>query len=125
METNIKITLPEDFDTLCSIYQIAPEAIIQSFINQVSYPLFYSRPQDTDRWATFFFLDFLESEGYECVVNEALEDEYLRKFTDALRPDLFPNVYDASKAEKNGRAIMRQWLKAVLAERSKYITDNL
>jgi hypothetical protein len=125
METNMNINLPEDFSTLCSIYQIKPEVIIQSFVNQVSFPYFYSRPHATDRWATFFFLHFLDVEDSKYEVNDELEDEYLRKFTDALKEHFYPNQFDEAKAEEVGRAVMRQWMKAAMADRSKYIMDNL
>jgi hypothetical protein len=125
METNMNINLPEDFTILCSIYQIKPETFIQSFVDQVSFPCFYSRPHGTDRWATFFFLYFLDVEESKYEVNGELEDEYLQKFTDALKQHFYPNTYDEAKAEEIGRAVMRQWMKAAMADRTKYIIDNL
>ena len=125
METNMNITLPEDFNTLCSIYQINPENLIQSFVNEVSFPSFYSRPNDTDRWATYFFLHFLDVEETKYDVNEDMEDHYLKRFTDVLKHNFENHFDDVSKAENDGRDVMRQWHKAALAERARYITDNL
>lgn len=125
METAISITLPEDFHTLCSIYQIKPEVLVQSFIDQVSFPSFYSNPIGNNRWATFCFLNFLDVEESKYEVDEDLESKYLNLFNDAIRYNLDVSPEDMIKSVKSGREIMRQWLKAVLAERTKYITDNL
>jgi hypothetical protein len=94
METNMKITLPEDFIILTSIYQIRPEVIVQLFVDQISFPGFYSRPYGKGRWATFFFLHFLDIEESKYEVNEEIEDEYLQKFTHALRRNFHPHPYD-------------------------------
>ena len=118
METNMTFTLPEDFTTLCSIYQIKPDVFIQSFVDLVSFPHFYSRPHAPDRWATFFFLNFLDVEDAKCEVNDDLEDEYLTKFTDAIRQHFYPNQYDEAKAEEVGRVVMLQWMKAAMADRA-------
>ena len=125
MEANTKIHLPEDFNILCSIYQIKPESIIQSFVNEISFPSFYSRPNDTDRWATYFFLHFLDVEESKYEVNEDMEDHYLKRFTDVLKNNFENHRDDVLKAENDGREIMRQWHKAALAERARYLTDNL
>jgi len=58
METQIQLSLPEDFSMLCTIYQIKPELILEQFINQVSFPRFYSNPNGSEKWATYFFLTF-------------------------------------------------------------------
>lgn len=125
METAINVTLPEDFNTLCSIYQIKPEVLVQSFIDQVSFPSFYSNPIGSNRWATFCFLNFLDVEESKYQVDEGLETQYLVLFNEAVRFNLDVNPEDMIKSVESGREIMRQWLKAVLAERTKYITDNL
>ena len=121
----MNLNLPEDFIILCSIYQIKPNVIVQTFIDQVSFPGFYSRPDGKDRWATLFFLHFLETEESQYEVNDEMEDEYLRKFTDALKQHFYPNTYDELRAAEKGRAVMRQWMKAALSDRTKYIMDNL
>jgi len=125
METTINITLPEDFYTLCSIYQIKPEVFVQNFIDQVSFPSFYSNPTGSNRWVTFCFLNFLDLEESKYEVNEDLESQYLNLFSDAIRYNHDVNPEDMVQSVKAGREIMKQWLKAVLTERTKYITDNL
>lgn len=125
METAINITLPEDFYMLCSIYQIKPAVFVQNFIDQVSFPSFYSNPTGSNRWATFCFLNFLDVEESKYEVNEDLESQYLNLFSDAIRYNHDLNPEDMVKSVKAGREIMKQWLKAVLTERTKYITDNL
>ena len=125
MEIIINISLPEDFNTLCCIYQIKPEFFIQTFINQISFPDFYSRPNDKNRWATLFFLQFLDLEESHYEVNEELEEQYLRLFNQTMKCHFFDDDANNSNSLKVGRNIMRQWMKAVLAERSNYLTNNL
>ena len=124
METTVQLTLPEDFNTLCTIYQINPATLIQAFINQISFPCFYSNPTGTDRWATYFFLNFLDVEEYTYEADRELEEHYMRIFNHRLL-QLLDQDEEGTNAENAGRKIMAQWLKAVLAERAKYITDNL
>lgn len=125
METTIKLELPEDFETLCSIYQIRPESFIQTFIDQVSLPGYYSRPNDKDRWGTLFFLQFLEVSPDLYEVNRELEEQYLEQFNRAMEYNFEANLAHSGKSLITGRDIMQQWLKATLAERAKYLTDSL
>ena len=124
MKTSIQLDLPEDFSTLCTIYQIKPETFVQSFINQVSFPCFYSNPTSNDRWATYFFLNFLDAEEEHTEVNRELEEHYLNLFNKNLM-QLLAQKENGADAEEAGRKVMEQWLKAILAERAKYITDYL
>ena len=124
METQIQLSLPEDFSMLCTIYQIKPELILQQFIDQVSFPRFYSNPNGSEKWATYFFLNFLDREESKYEVDRELENHYLNIFNSTLLK-LVKMGGDHAIPEEAGRKVMRQWLKAVLAERSKYITDNL
>lgn len=125
MENQINISLTEDFETLCTIYQIKPEFFIQTFINQVSFPSFYSAPNDKNRWATFFFLQFLETEEPNYNVNRDLEDHYLRLFREAMKCNFKDDPEDAPATIETGRSMMKKWLKAVLTERARYLTDEL
>jgi len=125
MKTSININLPEDFTTLCTIYQINPETFIQAFIEEVSFPQFYSRPTATDRWATFFFLNLLRKVDVSININEELEDEYLNKFNTALQSSFDTNGSDETAAQAAGRRVMKDWMKAVVAERARYLTDYL
>ncbi len=120
----MNLNLPEDFTTLCTIYQIKPETMIQSFIDQVSFPGFYYNPTGRNRWATYFFLHFLDTEESKYEVDRELENKYLRIFNHTIL-QMFDQKEDESKAKDAARKVMRQWLKAALAERTRYITDNL
>jgi hypothetical protein len=124
METQIQLSLPEDFSTLCTIYQIKPELLIQQFIDQVSFPGFYSNPNGRSKWATYFFLNFLDREESKYEVDRELESHYLSIFNSTLLK-LVKMGGDNAIPEEAGRKVMRQWLKAVLADRTRYITDNL
>jgi len=125
MKTSININLPEDFTTLCTIYQTNPETFIQAFIEEVSFPTFYSRPTATDRWATFFFLNLLRKVDVSIHINQELEDEYLNKFNTALQSSFDTNGSDETAAQAAGRRVMKDWMKAVIAERARYLTDLL
>ena len=125
METTIHLTLSEDFETLCSIYQIKPEYFIQTFIDQVSLPEYYSDPSNNNRWGTLFFLHFVEAELSHCNVNRKLENRFLTAFNQAMKYNFDAQSTAGESSMTTGRNIMRQWLKVVLAERTKYITDNL
>lgn len=125
METTIQLTLPEDFNTLCTIYQIKPEYFIQTFINKISLPAYYSESNDKDKWGTLFFLQFLETEYEHYDVNRELENKFLTSFNRSMRYSFEANTTYNEATGITGREIMRQWLKAVLAERAKYLTDPL
>lgn len=125
METTIQLTLPEDFNTLCSIYQIQPEYFIQTFIDKISLPIYYGGANDSDKWSTLFFLQFLESEHEHYEVNDELETKFLTKFNRIVRYNFEPNLVNTGVTLTAGREVMREWLIAVLAERSKYLTDTL
>lgn len=125
MENTIKLNLSEDFETLCVIYQIKPEYFVQRFIDQVSLPEYYSSPGTNNRWGTLFFLQFLELETEHYEVNRELEDRYLDAFDTAMEYNFDANPATPEASLSIGRNIMKQWLKAVLAERTKYITDQL
>ncbi|MET4139674.1 hypothetical protein [Pedobacter sp. UYP1] len=125
METAINVTLPEDFYILCSIYQIKPEVFIQQFINQVSFPSYFSNPTGSDCWATLCFLNFIDVQSPKFQVNEDLEIHYLNLFKKAIRYNLVTSPEDKVKVVNSGRKVIRHWLKAVLADRTKYITDSL
>ena len=125
MESTIHLNLSEDFYTLCTIYQIKPEYFVQKLIDQVSLPEYYSNPNENNRYGTLFFLQFIGQEEENCDVNDELEDHYLTTFNDAMHYNFDATPAATETCLSTGRNIMRQWLKAVLAERSKYLTDNL
>lgn len=123
METTIQLDLPEDFDTLCSLYSIKPQQLIQSFINQVSLPRFYSNPIGNGRWATYFFLDYIDNDENNILVDRDLETKYLNLFNRHLI-DAVKESGNVSSSESEGRKILRLWHRDLLSKRSKYLTDN-
>ena len=125
METTIHLNLTEDFDTLCSIYQISPQNLLQAFTDQISYPVYFGNPNGEARWANDFFIYYLDEQPDRDSVETELEDYYFEKFNDAVKPKFKPGPAEVDRAIKIRRKIMAQWLKAILAERSKYITDHL
>jgi len=40
MEITMNVQVPEDFMSLCTIYNIQPQQFVQSFINKVSFPYY-------------------------------------------------------------------------------------
>jgi len=74
---------------------------------------------------TLFFLQYIAMEEQDSDTEYDLEDHYLQCFTDTLAKNLEKSNDDGAKAREAGREVIRNWQKAVLAERAKYITDQL
>ncbi|MNV64906.1 hypothetical protein D3C71_1575710 [compost metagenome] len=119
MDINLKVSLPQDFTILCDLFQVSPETIIQNFINKVSFPFYYSRPDGNERWATLFFLNDI-TENYPNIEEEFPLHE---PFMDALAEVVFNHSgtepKNIEKAEIAGRKIMKKWHKHILAIRNK------
>lgn len=124
METTIQLALPEDFTTLCNLYTINPQDFIQSFVNQVSLPRFYSYPLGSSRWATYFFLDYIENEDNCTLVDRELESKYLTMFNEHII-NAVKQTGEISASEAAGRNILKLWLRDVIIERGRYLTENL
>lgn len=125
METTLNLNVPEDFISLCSIYNIQPQKFIQSFVDNVSFPSFYTGKIKEEKWATYFFLHYIESKEYATETEDDLENQYLQRFTDALNANMEQYNDDGENAREAGRGVIREWQKAVLAERARYIIDQL
>jgi len=125
MEITINVQVPEDFMSLCTIYNIQPQQFVQSFINKVSFPSYHTGTSKQMKWATLFFLQYVELKDQDSDTEFDLEDHYLQSFTDTLAKNMAENNDNGSKAREAGREVMREWQKAVLTERAKYITDQL
>jgi len=123
MEITVNVQLPEDFMSLCTIYNIQPQQFIQSFINKVSFPSYYTGTSKQMKWATLFFLQYVEMAEQDSDTEYDLEDHYLQRFTDTLTENMKND--GGAKARAAVRVVMMDWQKAVLAERAKYITDQL
>ena len=125
MEVQLNLNLPEDFSNLCTIYQIKPENILQALMDQVSFPCFYSQANGKERWATLFFLNYLDQEKAVCNVDEELEDQYLKTFTDTVKQVSAQHPTEELKTEQAGRKVMEKWMKATVAQRASYLTNGL
>jgi len=55
MEIGINLQAPEDFMSLWTIYNIQPQHFIQSFINKVSFPSYYTGTSKRMKWAPCSF----------------------------------------------------------------------
>lgn len=128
MEVNFKSEVPEDFSTLCDIFQIKPETILNSILERISFPFFFCNPNSRHRWSTFLFLEHLESEAYEFNDNEMeLNEAYFEKINAAILR-IKKNDDDeitTKKAEDEVRRLIREWHKMIMKERAKYLLDNL
>jgi hypothetical protein len=128
MEINFKSEVPEDFSTLCDIFQIKPEILIKSILDRISFPFFFCNPHSRQRWSTFLFLEHLDGDDYEFNEKEMeLNEAYCEKITNAILR-IKKNDDDEitnKKAEEEARKLMREWHKMVMKERSKYLIDNL
>lgn len=122
MEANYKLSLPEDFITVCDIFSVKPEEIIQKFINGVSFPIFYSHIHDKGKWATLIFLDNLDIEGAAHEKDMEFNIVYLDKLADLLQK---LKVKQPESVEKDARQLMREWHKAVGKKRAQDLLDNL
>ncbi|MCX2479360.1 hypothetical protein OQY15_09685 [Pedobacter sp. MC2016-15] len=124
METSIQISLTDDFKDLCCIYQIRPDVFLQTVIDQISYPKYYSNPLGHNRWATFCFLHFIQEEEPKYQVNQLIADKYLDLIDSSMSYNVHAQTTDIEIVYNKISKIMQQWLKEVLAQRSSYITDQ-
>ena len=124
MEISLNIELPEDFSTLCDIFGIRPELFVQKMLEEISLPYFYSNPHGNRRLATMLFLDHLESaERSDSELDFHIP--YMEKLSVEISKILLENSGDHEIAEKTARKIMKEWHKAILMHRAKYIIDDM
>jgi len=125
MDTTIKINVPEDLMNLCTIYNIQPQKVIECFVKNVSFPSYYTDVNGKNNWATLFFLQLLDDQEDETETDIGLEDHYLQHFNDTLARALEEHDDNGLKTREAGRRVIRDWQKAVLAERARYLIDQL
>jgi len=125
METTIKLNVPEDLLSLCTIYNIQPQKVLECFAKNVSFPRYYTDVNGKNRWATLFFLQLLDGKEDETETDIGLEEHYLQHFNDTLAIQMEEHNDNGVKARAAGRNVIRNWQKAVIAERAKYILDGL
>jgi hypothetical protein len=127
MELDYKTTLPEDFSNLCDIFKVRPERFIQVIIDKVSFPYFFSHPNETGRWATLIFLELLDSEDLYDEREMEFNEPYLTDISEKVQQILEEgnNEQNQANAEQAVRQIIRRWHKDLLKERVRYLIDDL
>jgi hypothetical protein len=127
MELNLKTNLTEDFSTVCDIFQIKPESIVQSIIDRISFPYFFTHQHEIGRWPTLLFLEFLDEDHHHESGELELHEPYMNRIAELIERAFAVKDDDQakSKAEQAARGVMREWHNAVLKHRAKYLLDNL
>lgn len=118
MKFALTIDLPEDFKHLYEIFDFNPEQIIQRFVNEVSFPVFYSNRKGAHLWATFFFLDFMKAAGAQSIE----KSEHFEPFMDRIAKSI---TKEQTKGESSIRKIMTEWHRDVLRNRSEDMLNRL
>lgn len=119
MNINLKVSLPEDFRMLCDLFQVDPEMIVQKFINRVSFPYYYSRPDGNERWATLFFLNEIMEGSPQTQAELPLHEPFMDALAEVVFKYLDGGSKNVEKAEMAGRKVMKKWHKQILATRKK------
>lgn len=111
MKINCTFELPEDFQQVCDIFGYQPEQVLQRFMEEVSFPEFFSDPDNDHRWATLFFLYNMNTGDDE--LNNQLKEH--QPYIDQMAKTV---LKDPKKAEVACRKIMKQWHKHILEKRA-------
>lgn len=128
MEFELKTEMPEDFQHLCEIFQINPVDVVKEILNKISFPYFYSNLNETGKWPTYLFLEFLDKAGEINEKEMEFNEPFLEKVNNAVTANIKTGVESDSnklKAQKAIRSVMREWHKALSKERARYLLDNL
>jgi len=102
-----------------------PEEVLQAVANQISYPLFYSTKDRDKKYGTYFFIQHIQSPEFKGQINESLEEHYFDQMATAINESYEVHPGDEEKAIAAARTVMEQWAKAAIAERARYLTDDL
>lgn len=108
MERTIKIELPDDFRMLCEIFNYDPQSVIQEFIDRISLPEYYYDPHDPHRWATLFFLDYMDHFAAEQEHPGEVHDKFIRKLNKKIK-----SAKSARKTKEACREVLEEWHKAI------------
>ena len=125
MQTNINIDLPADFVELCRYSDETPEAVFQSFANQMSFPKFLTTQDRNERLATYFFIEHIQSPEFTGEISESLEDHYFPLLHTAVKESFEKYPNDREKAMKAARKVMKLWSEAAIAERRRKQDDDM
>lgn len=108
MKVNLTLELPEDFKQVCEIFGYRPEEVLQRFMEEVSFPEFFSDPDNDHRWATLFFLHNMGAGDGELADQWEQHKPYIDKMAATV-------INNPKKAEKDCRKIMKRWHKSMVA----------
>jgi len=125
MQTNVNLNLPKQFVEMCQYSQQKPEEVLQAIANDMSYPLFMATKDRNKKLASYFFIQHVQSPRFKGQINESLEDHYFAQMATAVNEsyEQYPN--DEEKAIEAANNIMELWAKAAIAERGRYLTNDL
>jgi hypothetical protein len=124
MEMTIKLEIAEDFNLACEIFNITPEAFLQTIVSKISLPYFYSHPNTKKQWATMLFLE------YVMLIEKDDEDEtnihgmYLDKMYSVLN-NILSEHNDEEKAESCARKVFKEWHRATINKRAEYLIKKI
>jgi len=125
MPTNMNINVSNEFAQMCHYSQQTPEEVLQAFADQVSYPLFFTTKDRNKKLSTYFFIQLVQSPEFKGQINESLEEHYFMQMASAINESFAQFPGDGERAIAIARKIMEQWAKSAIAERSRYLTDDL
>lgn len=117
MKLSITINIPEDFKQLCEIFNLNPEHTIQEFINEISFPVFYSRPNSNYRWPNYFFLDYLGKMAQYDTEKWETHKPFMDKLISTISSD-------SEETESAARTIMEEWHQFILNKRTDDLLDR-
>ncbi|WP_316821653.1 hypothetical protein [Pedobacter gandavensis] len=118
MKINITIHPTEDFNILCELFNVDPQTLIQKFVERTSFPFYYSQPDGDERWATLFFLSYIEKEK-RTKIEMAEHEPFMNELAEVVFKHLESGHQNSAKAEIAGRKVMKQWHKEIVAKRGK------
>ena len=125
MQTNVNLELPKQFVEMCHYSQQKPEEVLQAIANEISYPLFLATTDRNKKLATYFFIQHIQSPDFKGQINESLEEHYFSQMSTAIDESYKQYPNDEEKAIEVANTIMETWAKAAIAERGRYLTDDL
>ncbi|WP_316750929.1 hypothetical protein [Pedobacter gandavensis] len=117
MKMNVTINPTEDFSVLCDLFKVAPQALLQEFVNQVSFPFYYSQPDGDERWATLFFLYYLGKYGQDNEADMPMHEPFMNQMAEVVFKELENGHQNSKKAETAGRKVMKNWHKQIMEKR--------
>lgn len=118
MNINVHINPTEDFHILCDLFNVEPQVLLQKFVEKISFPFYYSQPDGNERWATLFFLSYIE-EGKRNTAEMAEHEPFMNELAEVVFKHLESGHQNSAKAELAGRKLMKKWHKQVMAKRGK------